>query len=559
MGLTRKRGNVVAKGKQKKSANRIILRRGLSIGELAAEDDFDFLRDAFVYLPILQDLLDLKSIRSIALGRTGTGKTALLDHVKKRERHVYQVKPKEVSLNYISNSTIIKFFSELGVDLDLFYQLLWRHVIAVELIRQRYDINSEAENQSFLSRIQIAIFGNERQRAAIDYLRNWQSKFWINWDERVKEITKKFEGELESAAESTVPGFKFSGEASAKLAREEKIQLSHRAQMVVNGVQIAELSKVIDLLADQAFGDSDEAHYLVIDDLDDRWVDENIRFKLIRALIETLKVFRKISNLKIIIALRADILERVYNETRDLGFQLDKYDGAMARLKWSERELKDLVNKRVTTLFKRQYTKDNTLFDDLFVYKVGNIDPFRYLIDRTLMRPRDIIAFVNECLAQSDGRTEVTAQIIRSAEQPYSLKRLIAVQDEWQSVHPNLSIGIQLFANKPELMTFGEIGTREVIEDISLKLSDTQVKSSDEIHQSAKAVFENANIGNVLRFAKLIVSTLYKVGLIGIKTEKNQSFNYCYLNNPTILEHQINDELRIRIHPMFWRALNTKV
>ena len=347
--------------------------------------------------------------------------------------------------------------------------------------------------------------------------------------------------------------------ASAKLAEEQKASMAQRAQEVVNSVQIAELSRVIDLLADHAFNDKKSEYFLIIDDLDEKWVDEAIRFKLIRALIETIRVFRKIPSLKIIVALRADILERVYNETRDLGFQLDKHEGYVARLHWSEKDLLSLVNKRVQLLFKKRYTRENVFFNDIFVNKVGNIDPFRYLIDRTLMRPRDIIDFVNECLIKAEGRTEITAQHIRTAEQAYSLRRLGAIRDEWQSVHPNLSVGIGFLANKPEIITFADISAREIIEDIAIKIAEAPIKSSDEINTAATAVFDSATAPNVLRFAKLIISILYKVGLIGIKNEKNQAYNFCYKNSPTILEHQISEDCRIRIHPMFWRALNTRI
>lgn len=149
--------------KTKPPSNSIIIRPGLNVGQLAAEDDADFLVDAFVRMPVLDEITDLKNPKSILLGRTGSGKTALLRHIENVHSNVYIVAPKEVSLNYISNSNVIRFFTELGVDLDLFYQLLWRHVIAVELIRQRYTINSEAESRSFFQRLTDSIFKDERK------------------------------------------------------------------------------------------------------------------------------------------------------------------------------------------------------------------------------------------------------------------------------------------------------------------------------------------------------------------------------------------------------------
>lgn len=544
--------------KPKKQPNSaIVIRHGLNIGELAAEDDADFLKDAFIRTPILDVVTELGNPKSIILGRTGSGKTALLSHISKVQPKVYMVVPKEVSLNYISNSNIIRFFTELGVDLDLFYQLLWRHVIAVELIRQRYAISSEAENRSFLRSISDAIFADERKKEAIEYLKKWQSKFWINWDARIQELTTTIENELKASATSEIPGLTFEVGAATKLGSEEKTQLVRRAQAVVNSVQIAELSRVIDLLSEYVFSDN-MRYYLVIDDLDEKWVDEAIRFKLIRALIETIKVFRRVSRVKIIVALRVDILERVYYETRDIGFQLDKYDGYMARIKWTDKELKDLVQFRIRSLYKKQYTKDDANFQDLFKFNVGQIEPLDYIISRTLMRPRDVIAFVNECLIIAEGKAEITAQLIRDAELPYSQKRLNAIKDEWQSVHPNLNVGIEFLANKKDVLTFGEIAFQNAIEDIAIKVTESHSKSSDEIHEAARAVFESATTSNMIHFAKLIISILYKVGLVGIKNDQSQHYNYSYLHAATIPVHLVSDDCKIRIHPMFWRALGTR-
>ena len=72
----------------------------------------------------------------------------------------------------------------------------------------------------------------------------------------------------------------------------------------MNGVQIQELNAVMDFLADDVFDDQSVSYYIVIDDLDTGWVHDDLRFKLVRALIETLKKFRRITNLKIVIGLQ---------------------------------------------------------------------------------------------------------------------------------------------------------------------------------------------------------------------------------------------------------------
>jgi hypothetical protein len=45
-----------------------------------------------------------------------------------------------------------------------------------------------------------------------------------------------------------------------------------------------------------------------------------LRLRLIRALIETCMDFAGVKNAKIIVALRSDLLDRVYRFTRDIAF-----------------------------------------------------------------------------------------------------------------------------------------------------------------------------------------------------------------------------------------------
>lgn len=48
------------------------------------------------------------------------------------------------------------------------------------------------------------------------------------------------------------------------------------------------------MLSDQAKDDYGEKYFILIDRLDERWADVSIRFKLIRALIESLKHSEKL-------------------------------------------------------------------------------------------------------------------------------------------------------------------------------------------------------------------------------------------------------------------------
>jgi hypothetical protein len=201
------------------------------------------------------------------------------------------------------------------------------------------------------------------------------------------------------------------------------------------------------MLADRAL-DEQKKFYILIDKLDERWVDASVRFRLIRSLLETLKTFRRIQNLKIIVSLRIDVLEKVLQETRDITFQREKYEDYFVKIKWDRNLLRNLVDERIKALFRRKYTGKDITFTDVFHNNVGNVSPFDYMIEKTLYRPRDIIAFINQCLSEAHGHYEVTGQQVRRAEVEYSRIRREALEQEWESAFPTIRSLLKYVASR---------------------------------------------------------------------------------------------------------------
>ena len=102
---------------------------------------------------------------------------------------------------------------------------------------------------------------------------------------------------------------------------EQKAEVIERGQTVINSIQMKELSDILEFLDEDIFIDEKQNFYLCIDKLDEQWIDDKFRYLLIRSLIETLRDFIKVTNVKPIIALRNDLIERVFRLTRDAGFQ----------------------------------------------------------------------------------------------------------------------------------------------------------------------------------------------------------------------------------------------
>lgn len=542
---------------KKKQHNPIVLKPDTNIGNSSAEADDEFLFQCFFDHPALVALQDMESSKLFASGRTGSGKTAIIRMINKNNENVSEIDLNELALEYVANSDIIRFLNALDVDLDLFYQALWKHVFCIEYIRMKFSVEDENKSRNIFMSISDFFKRDPRKAAAIQYLKDWENKFWITMDENIKEITEGMEKSINAEFGSEIDKFRTRAGYARSLSREKKSMLVDRAKKVVNSKLLTDLAKVMDLLREYEQDKRNQRrHYILIDRLDEKWVDERIRYSLIRALIECLRSFRKFTDLKVIVSIRSDVLERVIQENNEAGFQREKYDDYFLRIRWSKDQLRELVEKRINYLFRRKYSSDNIFFSDIFDKKVGNKDSFDYICERTLMRPRDVISFVNLCLSHAQGRPNVNQSVIKSVESEYSRIRLQALIEEWQSAFPSISVAFKLLSGRGGRFKPSEIAGKEFIEEFILEVSDIEGIENDPIFQSAKEYMKSGNTSDMVNTARVLISTMYRIGAIGLKLASNEPYQYSHRNVPVIGVESITLDSKIYVHPMLHRALN---
>ena len=384
-----------------------------TIGAASAEDDSEFLKTCFVETGEYEVLKDQTDIRQIVLGRTGSGKSALFERLKQEaEERVISIEPHDLALTYVSNSSVIRYFSDLGVNLDPFYKLLWRHVLTVEVLRRHFEPHANNEQGQFWNIIteffpkQTAKDKNAKQ--AVRYLREWGEKFWVETEYRVKEITTKLENNLVDQLGLELKACVLKTGASSKseslLSDEEKIQVVNRGQRVVSEAQVQDLSKVVGLL-ESALSDRQKYYYLLIDRLDEDWIEEKLRYRLLMALMDSLKEISRVPNVKILLAVRRDLIDRVFRLARGTGFQEEKYQSLYLPLRWSPSQIIEVLDKRVDALVARRYQKsENVTHRDLLPRQVGKT-PIKEFIAARAQRPRDAISFFNKCIEVSEGKS----------------------------------------------------------------------------------------------------------------------------------------------------------
>jgi hypothetical protein len=491
--------------------------------------------------------------RRIVLGRTGAGKTALLLHFSETAEKVIEVKPESLALAYISNSTMLQFVHGLGVNLNIFFKLLWRHVFTVEILKSHSHLDTAKTTQNFIERL-TAFFGGKHQRhvQALEYLRKWGSTFWEETDYRIKELTTKLESDLKASIDGAKLGIPINLGAGGSLTEEQKREVVHRAQHVVNDVQIRQLSDMIELI-DEVLDDPNRPYFIVVDRLDEDWVEDKLRFLLIRALIETVREFGKVRNAKIILALRYDLLDRVIRLTREAGFQEEKYETLYLPIEWTKESLIGLLDARIDKLVRSRYTTATVTHRDLLPAHINKQPSIEYILQRTLMRPRDIILFFNLCIAQAKDNPRITAQTVRQAEGEYSRLRLRSLADEWQSDYPSLLAFVDLLKGRPAQFPLEEISDDDCLA-VCVHLNDEGLVREDELSRAADRLI-SGTASDYEGFKRGAMAAFYKVGLVGLKLEHHEGVSWSISSRRSVSVSEVRSGTRVAVHPCFWRTL----
>ena len=537
-------------------------RRNDRIGCAAAEDDHEYLSTCFVDTGCLEILQDMNDNRQIIIGRTGTGKSALIAKLEeKKHGHVINISPENLALTYVTNSTILKFFEKIGVNLDPFFKLLWRHVFTVEILSKHFESKQEVEKKSIFDWIIRTFSGDTRKdkeiREAVEYLKEWGSSFWLETEFRIKEITQKLENNLGAEVNAQL-GVKPASLGSVikghtNLSQEQKAELCSRGQKIVSTAQVQDLYKVINLL-DSVLDDRQKQYYVVIDKLDENWVEEKLRYKLIMALIVTARDLIKVKNAKAIIAMRRDLMDRVFRLCRDSGFQEEKYQSLYLTLIWKKDDLVEILDRRIDMLVKRQYTKQKVTHLSLLPEKFDRIPITDYIIQRA-NRPRDIISFFNKCIETAPDLSRLSTAEFNAAEVEYSRTRLRALGDEWSADYPNLLAYVVLLRQRPHSFKVVQIGDQE-IEDLCLDLVVDNPSGQGILHQQANGLV-NDDV-STSDFKRLLIHVFYKIGLVGLKLQPHETESWVGATGKRIAAAELTEDISVVIHPSYYRALGVK-
>lgn len=497
--------------------NRPKLGNAFSIGGDQAEAD-PLLDEAFYTSGLFDAILSHDDPRCFIIGRTGSGKSALLHRLRElKPDKVVRIIPEDLSMPYITDLDVVGNMENLGVDLAPFWKALWRHVLIVEVIRNRYRIDSPDSKMTVLQTLREKLGRNAGKKEALAYLEEFEGRFWADTSERVREITNSLSRKIEAEGSASIglSGSSVKSKVGGALEETEsqRRELTHRFQRVVNETQLARLNKMMEVLDEDVLKSEQDFTYIVIDDLDKDWVDEKVRNDLILALLKTVADFKRVRNLKILVALRTNIFQHLDFGAANAG-QEEKFRSLILNLSWDRKSLVELVDRRVQIAGDRQNARLESVRDLL-----PNQNPKRgiaidYLLDRTLLRPRDLISFVRECLAKSEGKGQISWEAIKRAEIQYSHDRVLALRDEWKLNYPGIGLMFEKFRGSSGRMTVAEI--QEILDECILLLADPAFPGSDWMSTASSRLLSGRPTDVWTEGYTPLLRLLFDIGFLGV-------------------------------------------
>lgn len=353
-----------------------VLLRGVSLGAVAAENEFRTLRNYFVETS--EYIRTLRGEVRVVTGRKGSGKTAIFFQVRDTLRVqdgtlVIDLKPESFQMS--------KFRDDLAelVDAGLVDHTLsafWYFVMLSEVmvaLRKRAERYARADSRA-------ASLISE----SADLIQSFGIPESGDFNLRLNQLVRYFLDELRGSRNRGAP-----------LAIEEITNLVFRSAVP----ELREFILKHTLINDKIV--------LLFDNIDKGWPStgvEDVDIDLIRTLLESLtKLGQDLASynrkFESTVFLRNDIFELLIDDTPDRG----KF--GRVNIDWSDREkLRQLIARRLKDSHGLKFADFSSIWNSLFDEKVDGRDSFEFLVDHSLMRPRFLISLVEIAIGNAINR-----------------------------------------------------------------------------------------------------------------------------------------------------------
>ena len=482
-----------------------------------------------------ENAISTDSRKAFFVGRTGVGKTAILEKVRRNtppRQNVISIDPEDFAFKLMARSSILKQLTSFKVNLDLFYKTMWKYIFITEILKEIYGKNKK---NWFREQIEKYIGDKTAVRAYQFLLEHDELESGLPFDQKIDKIVKKLEHSITAKVTLGVASIGY----EAKLSKEQETEIHQALQQF----EFSDLNYFLKHLDDKVL--RKYRFIILVDDLDKNWIQNEIGINFTKCLFETIFDINNSKNLRLLVSLRTNLFNQ-------LGLsQREKFIPYIDYISWKPDQIKVIIEKRFREIG-INIASDVWSFalpKEVTVDGGRKFSAFEYLLKRSNMRPRDILFFISYGIKNSIGKNIISSNALLEAEGEYSRNRLEALEDEWRN--PYLDIGkiFQHFHRCSYKMDKKDFfGT---IESLTLEiLEKEEAKSLD----SWSWIIDDSYIDKKTYDAQKLVNLLYRVGFIGIK--ESPSLKVKYIHDGLDNMPRVYDDTKFYINPCYYRAIS---
>lgn len=469
----------------------------LDLGALAAERDIK--RGLAAYFIESEDFKRVQGgDKLIVVGNRGAGKSAIFQMLAQRERaigtYVIELPPEDYSYELLSRSMLPESsgsWAKIGA-----YAVAWKYLIYVQVMRE------------------LTSKGARRKEAAsiYRYVRDHHVAGTTGKLSALVSYIKRMEG-------VKVGNF----DASLRTRELEKLY------------KLAEIAPLLPVLSEVL---EEQRVVVLVDELDRGWDESEDAKAFVAGLFQACMGINALSdNLWVYISLRQEL----YDNIPALYEDAQKFRDVIEVVSWTKPRLLELIAARIRySLGGIEWESDQRSWERVFSKESPEPgrSSFDYMIERTLLRPREIIQFCAKAVeAAFDGGTglSIDASVIASVELAYSEERTKDIAAEYRFQYPGLLSLFEAFRGRDCYFDYEELAL--LCLEIALD----------------RAVARQASSWVTDQDPDLLIEVLWHVGFLEAETVGG--------SGEFIGHHQISHfgtERRFRVHPMFWAYLGLK-
>jgi hypothetical protein len=393
----------------------------INIGDSIAENEEHELNNYFI--PTRQYATAINRRQTIIVGNKGTGKTAMFYQLRSYFQHdvrnlVCEIKPPDYKM--------VRFLQALNNlqegRVEHVLESVWKFVIYCEILLSGY---------RKLQKRAIEAGYTAREEQILQFYHNYENLLEAPFEQKLEIVTDWLE------------------------------EVAHDSDNFSKKIHDCFLNKCKDVLSSSL--DVNKT-VILIDNLDKSWKANANLDQQAQLVLALLGIHRRVSadlgkslDISIVIFLRRNIFEYILESK--VVREPDKILNDHIELQWNDTEmlLRVIERRFQCALEKLQIDNDSTeIWNDFFVKEVQGVSTKRWLYERVLPRPRDLIHFVQESIgyAINRDRDKIMEADLFSASEAYPCFAVEQILAEYKAEQPWLHAAILSFLDKPEKWEF---------------------------------------------------------------------------------------------------------